>query len=127
METKRYVPKLIASIIIAKNPEKFGFANVHYESPLSYETLEVGPGLTLDAVALISNCERKTIDNLNQELSTDKTPPNQGSYLIKIPVGSKEIASKNLPRLHRIATTDYKTHTITKRFPHPDLRSIQYQ
>lgn len=127
METKRYVPKLIASIIIAKNPEKFGFANVHYESPLSYETLEVGPGLTLDAVALISNCERKTIDNLNQELSTDKTPPNQGSYLIKIPVGSKEIASKNLPRLHRIATTDYKTHTITKKIPHPDLRSIQYQ
>lgn len=115
METKRYVPKLIASIIIAKNPEKYGFTNVPFEAPLSYDTLEVGPGLTLDAVALISNCERKAIDNLNQELSTDKTPLNQGSYRIKIPVGSKEIASKNLPRLHRVATTDYKTHTITKK------------
>ncbi len=115
METKRYVPKLIASIIIAKNPEKYGFTDVPFEEPLSYETLEVGPGLTLDAVALISNCDRKTVDNLNQELSTDRTPLNQSSYHIKIPVGSKEIASKNLPRLQRIATTDYKTHTISKK------------
>jgi membrane-bound lytic murein transglycosylase D len=39
---------------------------------------------------------------------------NQSSYHIKLPVGSKDIASKNLTRLHRIATTDYKTHTISK-------------
>ncbi|MCX5870462.1 MAG: LysM peptidoglycan-binding domain-containing protein [Deltaproteobacteria bacterium] len=114
METKRYVPKLIASIIIAKNPEKYGFTDIQPESPYAYETLEVGPGLTLDAVALISNCDRKTIDLLNQELSTDKTPLNQSSYHIKIPVGSQKIASENLPRLQRIATTDYKSHTITK-------------
>ncbi|MBU1648753.1 MAG: LysM peptidoglycan-binding domain-containing protein [Proteobacteria bacterium] len=114
METKRYVPKLIASIIIAKNPEQYGFADIQPEEPYSYDTLEVGPGLTLDAVALVSNCDRKIIDRLNQELSTDRTPLNQSSYPIKIPVGSKNLASKNLPRLHRIATTDYKTHTISK-------------
>ncbi|MFH2124359.1 MAG: LysM peptidoglycan-binding domain-containing protein [Pseudomonadota bacterium] len=114
METKRYVPKLIASIIIAKNPEQYGFTDIQPEAPYSYDTLEVGPGLTLDAVAMISNCDRKTIDRLNQELSTDKTPLNQSSYTIKIPFGSKNLASKNLPRLHRIATIDYKTHTIRK-------------
>ena len=114
METKRYVPKLIASIIIAKNPEQYGFTDIQAESPYAYETLEVGPGLTLDAIALISSCDRKTIDILNQELSTDKTPLNQSSYHIKIPVGSQKIASKNLPRLHRIVTTDYKSHTIAK-------------
>jgi len=114
METKRYVPKLIASIIIAKNPDKYGFTDVQFEKPYSYDTLEVGPGLTFDAIALISNCERKAIDILNPELSTDKTPLNQSSYHIKLPVGSKDIASKNLTRLHRIATTDYKTHTISK-------------
>jgi len=115
METKRYVPKLIASIIIAKNPEKYGFADIELEPPLAYDTLEVGPGLTLEAVALISNCDKKTITHLNQELSTDKTPLNQRSYDIKIPAGAQKLASKNLPRLHRVATTDYKTHTISKR------------
>ena len=114
METKRYVPKLIASIIIAKNPEQYGFTDIQPESPYAYDTLEVGPGLTLDAVALISNCDRKAIDLLNQELSTDKTPLNQSSYRIKIPLGTSKIASQNLPRLQRIATIDYKSHTITK-------------
>ncbi len=114
METKRYVPKLIASIIIAKNPELYGFTDIHPENPYTYDTLEVGPGLTLDAVALISNCNRKTIDLLNQELSTDKTPLDQSSYQIKIPAGSLSMASKNLPLLHRLATTDYKSHTIRK-------------
>ena len=33
-ETKNYVPQMIAATIIAKNPEKFGFKNVPYQSPL---------------------------------------------------------------------------------------------
>jgi membrane-bound lytic murein transglycosylase D len=115
METKRYVPKLIASIIIAKNPEKYGFTDIRYEPPLAYDTLEVGPGLSLDAIALISNCDKETIALLNQELSTNKTPLNQAFHRIKIPAGSQKLASNNLPRLHRVATTDYKTHTIAKR------------
>ena len=115
METKRYVPKLIASIIIAKNPEKYGFTDIRYEPPLAYDTLEVGPGLSLDAIALISNCDKETIALLNQELSTNKTPLNQTFHRIKIPAGSQKLASNNLPRLHRVATTDYKTHTIAKR------------
>jgi len=114
METKRYVPKLIASIIIAKNPEKYGFKDVQLEEPYSYDTLEVGPGLTFDAAALISNCDRKTIDILNPELCSSKTPLNQSTHQIKIPVGSKDIASKNLTRLHQIVSTDYKSHTISK-------------
>jgi len=114
METKRYVPKLIASIIIAKNPEKYGFKDVQLEEPYSYDTLEVGPGLTFDAAALISNCDRKTIDILNPELCSNKTPLNQSTHQIKIPAGSKDIASKNLSRLNQIVSTDYKTHTISK-------------
>jgi membrane-bound lytic murein transglycosylase D len=114
METKRYVPKLIASIIIAKNPEKYGFKDVQLEEPYRYDTLEVGPGLTFDAAALISNCDRKTIDLLNPELCSNKTPLNQSTHQIKIPAGSKDIASKNLSRLHQIVSTDYKTHITSK-------------
>lgn len=114
METKRYVPKLIASILIAKNPEKYGFSDIKLENPYAYDTIEVGPGLSFDAIALVSDCDRKTIESLNPELTTEKTPPNQSSHHIKIPVGKKNIAGKNLNRLHRVATTDYKTHTISK-------------
>ena len=67
LETKRYVPKLIAAILISKNPEQYGFTDINYEAPLAYETLRVGPGLSLDAVGLICNTNSKQIKQLNQE------------------------------------------------------------
>ncbi len=114
LETKRYVPKLIAAIIIAKNPEHYGFDNIVYESPMAYETLRVGPGLSLDAVALLSGSSSKEIKGLNRELTTGRTPLNKKHYDVQIPVGTKTIAAANLPRLHRVATTGYGTHVIQK-------------
>jgi hypothetical protein len=40
-ETKNYVPQMIAAIIIAKNPQKFGFTNVPYQKPLTGNQWEV--------------------------------------------------------------------------------------
>lgn len=114
METKRYVPKLIAAIIIAKNPEKYGFTNISYETALDYETLRVGPGLSLEAVALLCDANDKEIKRLNQELKTGKTPLNKSHYDVQIPPGSKKLAEANLPRLHSVVSTGYKTHVIGK-------------
>ncbi len=114
LETKRYVPKLIAAILIAKNPEHYGFTNIKYDIPLEYETLRVGPGLSLDAVALICSTDSKKIKQLNQELKTGKTPLNKSHYNVQIPIGTKGLAKSNLPRLHSVASTGYKTHVIRK-------------
>lgn len=114
LETKRYVPKLIAAIIIAKDPKKYGFDTVQREKPLAYDTLGVGPGLNLKAVALISNGDIKEIRRLNRELRKGTTPANRARYQVKIPVGSKELAAKNLSRLHSIVSTGYKTHIVRK-------------
>ncbi len=40
-ETKNYVPQMIAAIIIAKNPEKYGFAKPGGKQPLDQDNLEV--------------------------------------------------------------------------------------
>ncbi len=114
LETKRYVPKLIAAIIIAKNPEQYGFTNIKYETPLEYETLRVGPGLSLDAVALLCKTDSKKIKKLNQELKTGRTPLNKSHYNVQIPLGSKELAGANLSRLNSFVSTGYKTHIIRK-------------
>lgn len=114
LETKRYVPKLIAAIIIARQPEKFGFTDIAYEKPLTFDVVSVGPGLSLDAVSIIAGTTTDTIKELNQELRTGKTPTNTSAYAVKIPAGTRELASRNLDRLHSYASTDYKTHVIRK-------------
>lgn len=114
LETKSYVPKLIATIIVARNPEKYGFTNLSYAPPLDYDSIKVGPGLSLDAVATISGAQVKTIKNLNHELRGTKTPLNGGEYLVHIPAGTKKKAEQNLPRLHSLVSTGYKIHIVRK-------------
>lgn len=114
LETKRYVPKLIAALLIAKEPEKYGFTDISYHEPLRYDTLTVGPGMSLEAIALISDSTTKKIKNLNQELKLGKTPLNREHYEVKIPHATAEIAMKNLSRLHSIVTTGYKNHKVKK-------------
>ncbi len=114
METKRYVPKLIAAIIIAKDPEKYGFFDIQYEEPLQYDSLEVHPGMSLGAVAMISNSSTREIKQLNQELRKGITPLNRASYTINIPPSSAPLAKRNLTRLHSMVSTDFKSHRIKK-------------
>ncbi|PID77028.1 MAG: lytic transglycosylase [Deltaproteobacteria bacterium] len=110
LETKRYVPKLIAAIIIAKDPEKYGFHNLVYKTPLKYDVLEVGPGLDFNAIALISGQNVKEIKELNLELKKGRTPLNRKSHLVKIPAGSLQYAKANMGKLHNVVKNGYKIH-----------------
>lgn len=112
LETKRYVPKLIAVIMIAREPEKYGFTNLQFDPPMTFDTLEVGPSMSLEAIAVVSETDLKTIKQHNLELRKNKTPANDKHYLAKIPKGTGTLAVKNLDRLHRYVSTGYKSHRV---------------
>ena len=114
LETKRYVPKLIAAILIAKEPEKYGFFNIEYEPELAYETVEVPRWTAVKAVALACDLEPEELKRLNNHLRKEFTPPDKASYQFKVPVGKKDRVEKNLPRVQAVVTTEFKTHTVGK-------------
>jgi membrane-bound lytic murein transglycosylase D len=114
LETKRYVPKLIAAIIIAKNPEQYGFGDVAYMAPLAYDTIETPRWTALKAVALACDVDVKVVQGLNRELLKPFTPPNSPAYLLKVPAGKKTLVEKNLSRVHAIVSTNYKTYVVRK-------------
>jgi len=113
LETKRYVPKLIAAIIIARSPEKYGFADISYQPPLAYDTVGVPRWTPLAAVAAAIGRGVGTDDlrRLNPQLVKGVSPAVNG-YKIKVPAGTAELAARNLPRVHAVVTTRYKTHII---------------
>lgn len=113
-ETKYYLPKLIAAIIIAKNPEKYGFKDIAYENPLAFETMAVPRWTTMQAVAVAGGDSYEEIRNLNRQLRRTITPPGSSSYTIRVPVGKKEVIAENLPRVKATITTAYKTHVIKR-------------
>lgn len=112
LETKRYVPKLIAAILIARNPEKFGFTDIKYQTPQQYEIIDVQGGVDLEAIAVTGNTSVKRLRALNNELQKNQTPPKYKNYTLRIPVGTKELVASNLDKLHPITTTTYTTHTV---------------
>lgn len=112
LETKRYVPKLIAAIIIAKDPEKYGFTGIEYQTPLDYETIDVPRWTSLRAVALAGDVPFEELRELNRQLRKAITPPDQDPYLLKVPVGKKEVIAKKLPDVRAIVSTEYKTHIV---------------
>jgi membrane-bound lytic murein transglycosylase D len=114
LETKRYVPKLIAAIIIAKEPEKYGFRRIAYEPPLNYETVEVPRWTSVKAVALACNTEPDELRAFNNELRKEFTPPDRSSYKFKVPFGKKAEVEKNLPRVQAVVSTGFKTHKVRK-------------
>ena len=114
LETKRYVPKLIAAIMIARNPEQYGFSDIDYQEPERYEQVKVPPRTDLAAVAVAANTTVREIRRLNNELRRNLTPPRQDGYLLKIPHGTAHLVARNMSRLHPVITTGYKTHTVRR-------------
>jgi membrane-bound lytic murein transglycosylase D len=114
LETKRYVPKLIAAIIIAKEPEKYGFDKIVYASPLAYDEVEVPRWTSIKAVAMACDIKPEELKKYNNELRKEFTPPDRASYLFKVPAGKKAEVEEKLPRVQAIVTTGFKAHEVRK-------------
>jgi membrane-bound lytic murein transglycosylase D len=83
-ETRNYVPNILAVILIAKNPEKYGFRNVQRMSPLAYDTVSVPSATSLGLVAALTDTSADYLRSLNPELRRDLTPPGE-AYLLRVP------------------------------------------
>jgi membrane-bound lytic murein transglycosylase D len=87
-ETRNYVPAFFAALIIAKDPERYGF-QLEYEQLDPTEVMEVGGGTRLSLVAALCRTSVDTIQDLNPELRKNTVPPG-GKYALKIPAGRTE-------------------------------------
>jgi membrane-bound lytic murein transglycosylase D len=98
-ETRNYVPNILAVILIAKNPEKYGFKGIRPEAPMSYETIPVQSATSLRLIAEATDTSVDYIQALNPELRRDTTPRGE-NYFLRVPSGkSKQLASllKRIP------------------------------
>ena len=86
-ETKDYVPKLLAAAIIAKEPAKYGFADVAYLPPIEFDLVTIPSRTDLEVVAKILRVSVHTLRELNPELRRSCTPPNYPGYELKVPKG----------------------------------------
>lgn len=123
-ETRDYVPKFIAAAIISKMPERFGFDDIQYESPLEFDTVTVDTQTDMSVIAECAGTDQGTITDLNPHLHSGITPP-VGNYEVRVPRGTSgafKVAYAKVPREERVRIVRYKVrkgdtlHGVARRF-----------
>jgi membrane-bound lytic murein transglycosylase D len=87
-ETKNYVPSILALSFIFRNPGDYGFKDIEYGQPLSFDRVNIKGELSLEKVAQFCASDIETIRDLNTELTTDVVPNYEVPYLLRIPHGT---------------------------------------
>ena len=113
-ETRDYIPKYIAALLIAKEPEKYGFADIKYLPHVAYAKAPIPGATDIKIIVEACECSAEEIKELNPELLRWFTPPNVDQYEIKIPaekIGNFHANFATIPPQERL---NFLVHKIRK-------------
>ena len=97
-ETQNYVPQFIASVKIAKNPEEYGFKDLKYEEPLSFDTVVIDKVIDLKIVAKCADTTVEVIKELNPSILAWCTPHGYKNFELHLPAGTKDLFLENISK-----------------------------
>lgn len=96
-ETRRYVPRFLATLAILENPARYGFELPEVYPPVPYETAELARATQLEALDRALQLGTGTLARLNPELRRNATP--KEPYLLKVPLGTVPALQASLETL----------------------------
>ncbi|MEO7424900.1 MAG: LysM peptidoglycan-binding domain-containing protein [Fibrobacteria bacterium] len=113
-ETRFYVPKILAAMIIGHNPERYGFKIENPESPLAFDTVTVNNCLTIATIAKSAGVGEDTVLALNPSLRRWCTPPNRVAHILYLPSGSRDTFCRNFALLDKTQLVTWRHHIVAK-------------
>lgn len=111
-ETKNYVPLIHAAIVIAKSPERYGFAVTKVETP-EFEPVAIAGAYDLRVVAECAEEPVETIRSLNPQLRRLATPADR-TFQLRVPAGRASAVSECLGRLPAEKRVSFRTHVVRR-------------
>jgi membrane-bound lytic murein transglycosylase D len=92
-ETIHYIPKFIAAKLIAKDPEKYGFAEIDYMTPIEFDHITVDRPLNLRVMAEKMNINYEDFKDLNPKFKGEVAPLKANNKIeLRIPPGTSDAA-----------------------------------
>lgn len=112
-ETREYVPMIMAAMVIAKNPQHYGF-NLTPLAPLAYDRVKVPGAVDLRRVAEWAGVSLDDIEGLNPELRRWTTPVNYTGYELKVPVGRGTRLAERLANADPAELAAFKRYNVRR-------------
>jgi membrane-bound lytic murein transglycosylase D len=110
-ETKNYVPGIIAAIIMAKNPEQYGLANLVPEAPVISDVVSVDYPIDLRLVADVTGSPLQEIVALNPSLLRMTTPRDM-LFDLHVPVGTKDAFLDRIKEIPEDRRASWRFHVV---------------
>ena len=93
-ETTNYVPKILAATLISKAPAIYGFRELNYQLPHTYDWFDAPGGTDLANLAIYLGVSARYLQDLNPELTRGYVPRGMASHRIRVPKGSAVAAAR---------------------------------
>lgn len=113
-ETRDYIPKYIAAMLIAKEPAKYGFPDMAYQPRIAYDKIVIPGATDLRVIANACECSVEDIKELNPELLKWFTPPNYPEYEIKLPKEKAGVFKANFVVIPPQERLKFLVHKVKK-------------
>ena len=111
-QTRRYVPKVIAAGLVAKNADIFDLDILDEHDAFEFDVVEVPPRTRLSLVAQAVGTDVDTLEELNPELRRDYTPPGTQKYRLRIPAKSTDKFVANFDKVRTEKGAEHVTYQV---------------
>jgi membrane-bound lytic murein transglycosylase D len=112
-ETRNYVPLVLASIVVARNPVQYGLEIEPTAAP-EFELITVPAPTDLRRVAEWAGTTIEAIQDLNPELRRWTTPIRATNYDLRVPYGSAQLVLERLASPDSAQLASLSWHTVRK-------------
>ena len=112
-ETMRYVPRILAAMVIGHYPQHYDMTVEKTYRP-DFDTVTVFDSFPLEEVAKLLKVSEDTLRSLNMELVKWCTPPNKESYLLRLPVGTRAAFVDGYDKMEKNSFSSWHHHKVRK-------------
>jgi membrane-bound lytic murein transglycosylase D len=110
-ETRAYVPQVLAAVLMAKNPERYGLDKLVPSPPVIYDTVTTNYAIDLHLVADVTNSTVQELVALNPAMLRYSTSPDT-SFDLHLPPGTRTLYTDRLKDIPNDRRAHWRFHVV---------------
>lgn len=112
-ETMRYVPRILAAMVIGHFPEQYDMT-IKQQRLSDFDTVTVFDSFALEEIARVLKVPEDTLRDLNMELVMWCTPPDKKSYVLRLPVGMRPLFVEKYDKIKKNTFSSMHHHKVRR-------------